>query len=70
MRPIRSGRYDPAHYLYLSVPEEVRDLFQYILQYQSIEKELDVTLKCFIPEYIPCIGDPDLMIKVRSIRLL
>jgi hypothetical protein len=62
--PIRSGKYDPSHYLHLSVEEDVKELFQHILQYTPSENELNVSLKVFIPEYIPATGDLDLMIKV------
>ena len=43
---------------------EVRDLFQYIERYKPHEVELESTLKCFIPEYIPAIGEMDAFIKV------
>ena len=43
---------------------EVRDLFQYIDRYKPQEMELETTLKCFIPEYIPAIGEMDAFIKV------
>jgi hypothetical protein len=42
----------------------VRDLFQYIERYKPQEVELDTPLKCFIPEYIPAIGELDAFIKV------
>jgi hypothetical protein len=48
----------------LSVEEDVKELFQHILQYTPSENELNVSLKVFIPEYIPATGDLDLMIKV------
>ena len=43
---------------------EVRDLFQYIDRYKPQEMELETTLKCFIPEGIPAIGEMDVFIKV------
>jgi hypothetical protein len=43
---------------------QVRDLFQYIERYKAPEVELETLLKCFIPEYIPAIGDMDGFVKV------
>ncbi len=43
---------------------QVRDLFQYIERYKAPEVELETTLKCFVPEYIPAIGDMDGFVKV------
>ncbi|KAH8044939.1 hypothetical protein JL720_16883 [Aureococcus anophagefferens] len=43
---------------------DVRDLFQYIGRYNAHEVELDSTLKCFIPDYIPAVGEMDAFIKV------
>ena len=48
----------------MNVSAEVRDLFQYIERYKPQEVELHTTLKCFIPEYIPTIGEMDAFIKV------
>jgi intraflagellar transport protein 46 len=48
----------------LNVSAEVRDLFQYIERYKPHEVELETTLKCFIPEYIPAIGEMDAFVKV------
>jgi intraflagellar transport protein 46 len=50
--------------LQLNVTAEVRDLFQYIERYKPQEVELDTPLRCFIPEYIPAIGELDAFIKV------
>lgn len=58
------GAYNPKDYAHLNVPPEVKDLFQYIERYKPHEVELDTTLKCFIPEYIPAIGEIDAFIKV------
>jgi intraflagellar transport protein 46 len=44
----------------------VRDLFQYIERYKPQEIELASTLKCFIPEYIPTIGEMDPFLKVNT----
>ena len=58
------GAYNPKDYQHLNVTAEVRDLFQYIDRYKPHEVELDTSLKCFIPEYIPAIGEMDAFIKV------
>jgi intraflagellar transport protein 46 len=58
------GAYNAKDYQSLNVTTEVRDLFQYIERYKPQEVELDTTLKCFIPEYIPAIGEMDAYIKV------
>lgn len=58
------GAYNPKDYINLSVPSEVRDLFQYIERYKPQEVELETPLKCFIPEYIPAIGELDAFIKI------
>jgi intraflagellar transport protein 46 len=48
----------------LNVPAEVRDLFQYIERYKPQEVELETPLRCFIPEFIPAIGELDPFIKI------
>lgn len=58
------GAYNPRDYQNLNVSAEVRDLFQYIERYKPQEVELDTPLKCFIPEFIPAIGELDPFIKV------
>lgn len=60
------GAYNPKDYLQLNVIAEVRDLFQYIERYKPQEVELETPLKCFIPEYIPAIGELDAFIKVNK----
>lgn len=58
------GAYNAKDFASLSVPADVRDLFQYIERYKPQEVELDTPLKCFIPEYIPAIGELDAFLKV------
>lgn len=58
------GAYNAKDFASLSVTAEVRDLFQYIERYKPHEVELESTLKCFIPEYIPAIGEMDAFLKV------
>ena len=58
------GAYNPKDYSHLNVTAEIRDLFQYIERYNAQPVELDTTLKCFVPDYIPSIGEMDAFIKV------
>jgi hypothetical protein len=59
-----SRGYNAADYAHLSVPEDVRELFQYIGRYKPHNIALDTKLKCFIPDYIPSVGEMDAFIKV------
>ena len=59
-----AGAYNPADYKHLPVNAEIKDLFQYITRYKPHEVELDSTLKCFIPDFIPAVGEMDAFIKV------
>ena len=47
-------------------PDEVRELFEYIARYKPHNVELDTKLKCFIPDYIPAVGEIDPFLKVRG----
>lgn len=58
------GAYDPKDFAHLNVTAEIRDLFQYIERYKAQPMELETTLKCFVPDYIPSIGEMDAFIKV------
>jgi intraflagellar transport protein 46 len=58
------GAYNPRDFDTLNVSAEVRDLFQYIDRYKPQEQDLDTVLKCFIPDYIPAIGEMDAFIKI------
>jgi intraflagellar transport protein 46 len=58
------GAYNPQDYAHLNVSAEIRDLFQYIERYKVQTVEIETTLKCFIPDYIPSIGEMDAFIKV------
>lgn len=44
--------------------QQMQQLFAYTSEYQPEAIELFPELKCFIPDYIPAIGDIDPMIKV------
>ena len=61
------GAYNPKEYQTLNVSVEVRDLFQYIERYKPHEVQLEAPLKCFIPEFIPAIGELDAFIKVGTL---
>ncbi len=58
------GAYNPKDYAHLNVTAEIKDLFQYIERYKVQPVELETHLKCFIPDYIPSIGEMDAFIKV------
>lgn len=60
-----NGRaYDPAEYAHLNVSAEIKDLFQYIGRYKAHEVDLDTSLRCFVPDFIPAVGDMDAFLKV------
>jgi intraflagellar transport protein 46 len=58
------GAYNPEDMAHLKVSAEVRELFQYIQRYKPHDVELDTSLKCFIPDYIPSVGQIDAFLKV------
>ncbi|XP_068444173.1 intraflagellar transport protein 46 homolog isoform X2 [Clinocottus analis] len=58
------GAYDPADYANLPVSTEIKELFQYITRYSPQLLELDHSLKPFIPDFIPAVGDIDAFLKV------
>jgi intraflagellar transport protein 46 len=58
------GAYNPRDFQNLPVTTEVKELFMYITRYKPQEVDLDTPLKCFIPEYIPAIGELDPFLKV------
>ncbi len=62
--------YNAAEYAHLNVPEDVRELFQYIGRYKPHNIALDTKLKCFIPDYIPSVGEIDAFIKVWDLYSL
>mmetsp|Transcript_29740 Transcript_29740/g.35079 ORF Transcript_29740/g.35079 Transcript_29740/m.35079 type:complete len:312 (+) Transcript_29740:2802-3737(+) len=59
-----TGAYNMNDYKHLPVSTEIKELFQYIQRYKPHEVELDTTLKCFIPDFIPSVGEMDAFIKV------
>ncbi|XP_070785550.1 intraflagellar transport protein 46 homolog isoform X2 [Enoplosus armatus] len=58
------GVYDPADYANLPVSTEIKELFQYITRYTPQSIELEHSLKPFIPDFIPAVGDIDAFLKV------
>lgn len=64
--PLRlNGRaYDPGEYAHLNVSAEIKDLFQYIGRYKAHAVDLDTSLRCFVPDFIPAVGDMDAFLKV------
>lgn len=60
----KRGGYNPNDYAHLDVSAEIRELFGYIGRYKPHNIELDTKIKCFIPDYIPAVGEIDAFIKV------
>ena len=58
----RSG--STMDYEQLHVTKEVRELFRLIDAYEPIDLELETPLKCFLPPYIPAIGEVDPQLKI------
>ncbi|XP_059482061.1 intraflagellar transport protein 46 homolog isoform X2 [Neocloeon triangulifer] len=58
------GTYDPAEFAHLSVPAEVKELFNHITRYTPQITEIAFRLRPFIPDFIPAIGDIDAFLKV------
>ena len=56
--------YDPDDYKNLKCDDDVKDLFAYISRYKPPAVELETKLRCFIPDYIPTIGEIDPFVKV------
>lgn len=66
--PPRKAAYSAADFgaSGVKVADEVRELFDYIARYKPHNVELDTKLKCFIPDYIPAVGEIDPFLKVRG----
>uniref|UniRef100_A0A7S2SRL5 Intraflagellar transport protein 46 homolog n=1 Tax=Rhizochromulina marina TaxID=1034831 RepID=A0A7S2SRL5_9STRA len=58
------GAYDPDDFKHLNVSSEIKDLFNYITRYKPHDVDLDSTLRCFVPDYIPAVGEMDAFVKV------
>jgi hypothetical protein len=48
------------------VHDDIRSLFEHIAAYKPRNVELDTRLRCFVPEYIPAVGEIDTFVKVRG----
>ncbi|KAJ3222596.1 Intraflagellar transport protein 46 [Clydaea vesicula] len=48
----------------LNVSGEVKELFNFTASFQPQDFDLETQLKCFIPDFIPAIGDIDAFIKI------
>jgi len=59
-----SNAYNPDEFKGMKVSAEVEELFQYITRYKPHTIELDTSLKPFIPELIPSIGEVDAFLKM------
>jgi len=59
-----AGGYDPKDMEHLQVSAEIRELFQYIQRYKPQDIELESKIKCFIPDYVPSVGQIDAFLKV------
>lgn len=57
--------YDPSEFNNLKVSPEIQELFPYITKYKpsDVSFTLKTKLKCFIPSYIPSIGNIDCFVK-------
>ncbi|EWM27836.1 intraflagellar transport protein 46 [Nannochloropsis gaditana] len=60
------GAYDPQEYAYMlpSLPLEVREVLAFVTRYQPHDCELETPLKCFIPDYLPAVGEMDAFLKM------
>lgn len=59
-----AGAYNPDDFKDLKVSSEVDELFQYITRFKPHTIELETSLKPFIPELIPSIGEVDAFLKM------
>jgi intraflagellar transport protein 46 len=58
------GSYNASEYDSVEASPEIKELFQYISRYKPDTIELETTLKPFIPDFVPCIGEVDACIKM------
>jgi intraflagellar transport protein 46 len=59
-----ANAYNPDEFRNMKVSGDIEELFQYITRYKPHTIELDTTLKPFIPELIPSIGEVDAFLKM------
>lgn len=60
------GQYNPANYANLNVSSEVKELFEYIGRYKPQRIDLETTLRPFVPEFVPCVGEVDAFLKMNK----
>lgn len=65
--PPKKAAYNPQEFASLRVPDEIRALFEHIGAYKPRSVELETKLKCFVPEFIPAVGDIDSFVKVSRV---
>mmetsp|Transcript_2599 Transcript_2599/g.6416 ORF Transcript_2599/g.6416 Transcript_2599/m.6416 type:complete len:315 (+) Transcript_2599:147-1091(+) len=59
-----TGAYNPDDFKGMKVSAEVEELFSHITRYKPHTIELDTSLKPFIPEFVPSIGEVDAFLKM------
>mmetsp|Transcript_36724 Transcript_36724/g.84507 ORF Transcript_36724/g.84507 Transcript_36724/m.84507 type:complete len:377 (+) Transcript_36724:79-1209(+) len=59
-----TNAYNPDDYKGMKVSDEVNELFQHITRYKPHTIDLETSLKPFIPELIPSIGEVDAFLKM------
>mmetsp|Transcript_35674 Transcript_35674/g.65422 ORF Transcript_35674/g.65422 Transcript_35674/m.65422 type:complete len:380 (+) Transcript_35674:76-1215(+) len=59
-----ANQYNPDDYKGMKVSDEVNELFQHITRYKPHTIDLETSLKPFIPELIPSIGEVDAFLKM------
>lgn len=59
-----ANAYNPDDFKGMKVSSDVEEIFQYITRYKPHTIELDTSLKPFIPELIPSIGEVDAFLKM------
>jgi len=70
--PPKKAQYNPGDFVAAGgmrgLPDEVAALFEHITAYKPRGIELDCQLKCFVPDYLPAVGEVDAFLKVSSRR--
>jgi intraflagellar transport protein 46 len=59
-----ANAYNPDDFKGMKVTKDIEEIFQFITRYKPHTIELDTTLKPFIPELIPSIGEVDAFLKM------
>lgn len=63
--PPKKAAYNPADYTAAmrGVPDDVKALFEHIYAFKPRGVELDCKLRCFVPDYLPAVGEVDAFLK-------